>query len=441
MLRKCVSLLLILCMSAGIGLYAQSARRDAKPRFEPNSPIGIGRGIYPGRVTFVRDPAVAKWDGHTGHWWDEASIDQEILNEMYDKSVCALAGTNSVSKAWKKIFEYHNLKVNGKKENYKPGQLIAIKINLNNTFEVNDRDNDIDQSAQGLIALLRQLAKAGVKQSDILIYDATESWRPRNIPDRIYTPVHNAFPDVRWMSCNGSRGVEKAHWQENAITYTSRNVRLGTALPKAVVEARYMINCGLLKGHEITGLTICAKNHFGSIRYPHMQHNTPTVNQRRGKIGDYSALVDLMGCPNLGKKTVLYIADGVYGMQTNVGAPDPRRDKWHIFDNQWSACCLMSLDPVALESVCLDFLYAEFGNALGFSGAPAFPKGSSINCDNYLREAARGRNDKLGEYRPNGKPTGSLGVMEHWNNPVDRQYSRNLGKKEGIELVTINIAE
>lgn len=33
--------------------------------------------------------------------------------------------------------------------------------------------------------------------------------------------------------------------------------------------------------------------------------------------------------------------------------------------------------------------------------------------------------------------TGSLGVSEYWNNSRDRQYSRNLGKREGIELITI----
>jgi len=27
------------------------------------------------------------------------------------------------------------------------------------------------------------------------------------------------------------------------------------------------------------------------------------------------------------------------------------------------------------------------------------------------------------------------GVHEHWNNPMDKQYSRNLGSGEGIELV------
>ncbi len=34
-----------------------------------------------------------------------------------------------------------------------------------------------------------------------------------------------------------------------------------------------------------------------------------------------------------------------------------------------------------------------------------------------------------------GTPIESLGVFEHWNNPVDRQYSRNLGTGDGVELV------
>jgi hypothetical protein len=28
-------------------------------------------------------------------------------------------------------------------------------------------------------------------------------------------------------------------------------------------------------------------------------------------------------------------------------------------------------------------------------------------------------------------------VHEHWNNPADRKYSRNLGKREGIELLAV----
>jgi hypothetical protein len=34
----------------------------------------------------------------------------------------------------------------------------------------------------------------------------------------------------------------------------------------------------------------------------------------------------------------------------------------------------------------------------------------------------------------------SLGVHEHWNHPVDKRYSRNLGLNQGIELVAQNVS-
>ena len=403
----------------------------------PNQPIGEGKGIFPGRVVWAMNPEVSKWDGATGRWWDEGNIDMELLENTYEKSICVLAGSDNVRKAWDKIFKYHN-KTHGRgNRGYRQRETIAVKINLNNTFDTDDNDNDIDQSPQATIALLRQLTKkAGVPENCIVIYDATIGWKPRSIPDRLYKPIHKLFPKVRWMSAKGSEGVEPANWVQNAISYTDSTVSLGTVLPRAVVDADYLINAALLKGHEITGVTLCAKNHFGSIPFPAKMHGSTTVSQMNGREGDYSAYVDLMGSPNLGKKTLLYIVDGLYGMQTNVGAPKPDRDKWKTLGNQWSSSLFMSLDPVAIECVCLDFLYAEFGNELGFSGAPQFPKGSSRNCDNYLKEAAKGKNDRLGDYRPNGIKTGSLGVFEHWNNARDRQYSRNLGKSEGIELIT-----
>lgn len=425
-------------MAAAILLSLQGMAQAPQLHFESNKPIGEAKGIYPGRVTWIRDAAVARWNGKDGRWWDEGNIDQERLNTMYDKSLCALAGAKSPQKAWNKIFKYFNRTHGNGNKGYKNGETIVIKINLNNTYEVNDRDNDIDESPQATIALLRQLTQyAGVPQECITVYDASIGWKPRAMPTRLYDPVHMLFPQVKWMSAKGSQGVEPANWVDNAISYTDPTVTLGTVLPKAVVDAKYLINIALLKGHEISGVTLCAKNHFGSIPFPSRMHGTHTVSQMNGKEGDYSAYVDLMGSPNLGGKTLLYLVDGIYGMQTNVGAPRPDRDKWKMFHNEWSASYFMSLDPVAIESVCMDFLFAEFGKELGFSGAPAFKKGSSQNCDNYLKEAAKGHNDRLGDYRPNGVKIGSLGVFEHWNNAKDKQYSRNLGRKEGIELITV----
>lgn len=406
--------------------------------FESNKPFGEAKGIYPGRVTWVRDSLVARWNGKDGHWWDDDNIDQNRLEAMYDKSLRALSGASSVKKAWQNIFRYYNEQNGRGRRGYQKGETVVIKINLNNTYDTNDQDNDIDQSPQATIALLRQLtAKAGVPQECITIYDATIGWKKRAVPDRIYNPVHCRFPRVKWMSATGSQGVDSARWVKDAITYTDPDVTLGTVLPQAVMKASYLINIALLKGHEISGVTLCAKNHFGSIPFPARMHGTHTVSQMTGKEGDYSAYVDLMGCPNLGKKTLLYIVDGIYGMQTNVGAPRADRDRWKMFNNQWSASYFMSLDPVAIECVCMDFLFAEFGKELGFSGAPQFKKGSSRNCDNYLKEAAKGWNAQFGDYRPNGIKTGSLGVFEHWNNARDKQYSRNLGRKKGIDLYQV----
>lgn len=428
--------LALLFLTAGWGTLPELSAQQLY--FESNKPSGDAKGIFPGRVTWVHDPEVARWNGVDGHWWDDGNIDQAHLDVMYAKSLCALSGTKSPRQAWHKIFKYYNRTHKRGNRGYKKGELIAVKINLNNTYETNDSDNDIDQSPQATISLLKQLTtEAGVPQNDIVVYDASIGWRKRAIPDRLYKPVHKLFPGVRWMSAAGSPGIESAHWVKNAISYTDSSVSLGTVLPKDVVDAAYLINVALLKGHEIAGVTLCAKNHFGSIPFPVRMHRTHTVTQMAGKEGDYNALVDLMGCPNLGKKTLLYIVDGVYGMQTNVAPPDPKRDKWKMFGNQWSASYFMSLDPVAIECVCMDFLFAEYGKELGFSGMNGFPKGSSKNCDNYLKEAAKGWNAQFGDYRPNGVKTGSLGAFEHWNNAKDKQYSRNLGRKTGIELYEV----
>ena len=81
------------------------------------------------------------------------------------------------------------------------------------------------------------------------------------------------------------------------------------------------------------------------------------------------------------------------------------------------------------------------GHRFGRVGLPAERAqgdASPRQPDNYLHEAALAAKPPSGTvYDPerDGRPLASLGVHEHWNNAADRQYSRNLGKKEGIELV------
>jgi len=410
------------------------------PATKPNAPIGKARGIFPGRVTWLRDVRATLWDGKTGRWWDEGNIDQAVLDGMFSKSLQALSGAKSDTEAWDRIIRYYNQSHGRGDAGRKPGESIAVKVNLNNTYGgYADADNDIDQSPQSVRTLLRQLTRfAGFAESDIVIYDSSPNGMKRAIPDRMFDPLHREFPGVRWMDCRGENGREAPQWVEGAIAYSSPETALGSGLPKQVVEATYLINFALLKGHEMSGVTLCGKNHFGSIQFPQKDH-PKYVTPRKRDIAAQNALVDLMGSPNLGGKTILYILDGLYGTQTNVKAVTGR-DRWKtLFGGEWSASYFLSLDPVAIDSVGLDFLYAEFGENLGFSGAKAYPAGAIQNCDNYLLEAARGTNKAFGAYKPNGKPTGSLGVHERWNNPAEKKYSRNLDPRSGsgIELVTV----
>ena len=123
---------------------------------------------------------------------------------------------------------------------------------------------------------------------------------------------------------------------------------------------------------------------------------------------------------------MLFLIDGSYGSKLVNGIPDP---KWKMapFNGNWACSLLASQDPVAIDAVGLDFLSSEFPDApdMAFS-------------DQYLIEAALADNPpsktKYDPQRNNAK-IASLGVMEHWNNPSEKKYSRNLGKETGIELV------
>jgi hypothetical protein len=96
------------------------------------------------------------------------------------------------------------------------------------------------------------------------------------------------------------------------------------------------------------------------------------------------------------------------------------------------------LDPVAIDSVAFDFLLEEWPDVVtGGTGNPGSLQGGA---EDYLHEAALAGNPPSGTfYDPDkdGVSLASLGVHEHWNNPQDKQYSRNLGTGDGIELIQI----
>jgi hypothetical protein len=391
------------------------------PKDSANCPIGVGKGLFPGRVVWCRDTTATPWDGVTGHWWDENSTIQEVVDKMMSKNICRLTGASNEKEAWNKIFSYYNSTHDRSEKGYQSGELIAIKINCNNAYAgYTDVDNQIDASKQTVLALIRQLVNyAGVPQDKIMFYEAI-----RVIPDRIYKSCHQEFPGVLWMDSKGNNenGRLPVVWRENTLKY-SGETKCGTSIPQKLFEADYLINMALVKGHISMGVSLTAKNHYGSIN----AQDHPWYNP-----GVYHPFVDLIGSKYLGGKTILYILDGLYGIRDVNDIVCKEFAAWNnLFNGQWLSSIFMSQDPVAIDGVGYDFLRSEFGDRLA--------RGSGAPTDTYMHEAALANNPPSGTvYKPNGVKLSSLGVHEHWNNPDKKQYSRNLNPNgKGIELIQV----
>ncbi len=393
-----------------------------------NAPVGVAKGIMPGRVAWAHDPNAAHWDGKTGHWWDAASNNQTLVNEMLGNVVMSVANQSTVAKAWNALFLASNTTRGRGSVGYTAGETIAIKVNLNNNGSQTGTSNNIDASPQMAYALLDELVnQAGVTGASITFYDNMRAASS-------FTAIKNyvtAFPGVNFVGSDTSNPVA------NSITFSGGGIgTTGTGFPKALVNATYMINMALLKRHTSqdaangwdteygnTGVTLCGKNNCGTsnncgaLHYELRDWNQPGAS--------YNPLVDMMASSKVGGKVVLFLLDGLYtGNRYDSG---PQQWQMAPFNGSWPSSVFGSQDPVAIDSVGIDFLSSEWWVA--------------ARANNYLHEAASIGNAPSGTvYKPDGTPvTGSLGVTEHWNNATAKQYSRNLDpvNGKGIELVQI----
>lgn len=434
------------CTAAAVviiwGSVCATQNNPAAAAFSPsepaNSPIGTAKGIYPGRVVWVRDANAANWDGSTGNWWDDNNTDQKTVDAMVSSAIRALTGTSSDSAAWNALFRYFNKTRgfgdpstgSGQAVGYQKPEKIAIKINMNQDRGGGWKPDAGTPSPQVVYSLVHQLVTvAGVPGSAITVYDAS-----RYIGDPIYNKIRNN-PDSNFQSVTFVVAPDNANSGRVAAVHDSTNplqTKAGTAyLPQCVTQAKYMINLALLRAHTLCGITLCAKNHFGTTYFPDGGGWTPrplhNFSSRSNPMGSYNCLVDLNGHRHVGGKTFLYMIDGLYPARNQTSGVI----RFVSFGNDWFSSILASQDMVAIDSVGLDFLRNE---------QAANPKVVDVvgNPDNYLHEAALANIPPSGTpYDPerDGKALESLGVHEHWNNPTDKRYSRNLGTGNGIELV------
>lgn len=469
---------MLACLLASSSLAGEPLEPTTPAHFDwapaaANAPVGVARGIHPGRVVWVRDPAATKWAGNwkqnSDQWWTDANTDQTRVDAMLSALLRGVAGTETDEAAWTGIFRSYNQRARGLDgRGYQPGEAVAVKINLNNSDQPEKTDNKIDAAPQSVLAIVRQLVnQAHVVPADIIVYDAR-----RTIPQTILTKVWAEFKDVRFVQNEGPKarqpvnpaygdhhGLEGADWVDG-IAYSKGKYKEARMIPKQIQQATYLINFALLKLHSYpydnmedgdagqTAASMTGKNHFGSIKGTWELHPAIDTTQQATPHA-YSPMVDLASSPNLGAKTILYLLDGLYSGRKWRSYPQhfpnpPFNNRVEPYENpEWPASMLASQDGVALDSVGLDILHSQATNNID-AGTGKSRILIRENADDYLYEMADPEHaPSKTVYMQGGKPVASLGVHEHWDSDATRRYSRNLDpiNGRGIELVYLPMRE
>ncbi len=436
-------------------VFAQSPVAIVHPA---NEPFGEGQGILPGRVTWAWNPDatienctndLTKNDGY----FLNKNINQAVIDQMVQQSIQQIGNQPILADAWDAIFRAFNIKKGKGDVGYTTGETIFLKINqgcagwsTNADFTRNTAAwayiGFAETSPQVTLAIIKQLVNvAGVPQNKIIVADPIAK-----LYADTYQIIHDIFPNIIFGDkANATKGRTLLHKETTPVIFYSDKGTVLTASSDCfyteMQNADYMINIAALKAHARAGITLTAKNHYGSHTRDGSEHMhngliapTNDIPTKTG-YGRYRTQVDLMGSKYLGQNTLLYIVDGLWGGTEATETPV----KWKMapFNNDWPSSVFISMDQVALESVCFDFLRSEAPlNPAAWKNRPLMDQG----VDDYLHQAASSENWPKGiVYDPDGSgtPLPSLGVHEHWNNATDKQYLRNMGFTKGIELVKI----
>lgn len=272
------------------------------------------------RVVRAYDRNATSWNYQASYYFD--FIDQAAVDQMFISGLQALTGARSPREACQRLMP-----------TYQAGDKIAIKINLNNNA---NQSNEIDATAPVLNAVLLALIVVnGVPEADIYIYDVSRA-----------IPTYRIRNRVPWNVSYVEAGDALAQADPNApIQFRG----IGTQYcPFVLTQAAHLIDLPLFKDHLFVLATMGMKNHFGTTR-PGPSYLHSPIHQN---------LSDLNATPHIRDKTRLIVGDALFGVYT--GGPYGVPQQWATFPGGPNPNSLfLGIDPVATESVMIDYLIAE----------------------------------------------------------------------------------
>ncbi|HYW94096.1 MAG TPA: DUF362 domain-containing protein, partial [Bacteroidales bacterium] len=330
--------------------------------FVPNEPMGKGQGVHPGRVVWIHNPDATNENcanTQSDPYYTADNNDQAVIDNMVNDAILKLTGEANVSDAWDGIFKNFNTKKGRGDRTYEAGEKIFIKINQGTASWLCDKTT-LERSYEGwtannapvtetspfvIMSILEQLVDVkGVNQSDIYIGDPIA-----HVWEHVYQYLHAKYPNVKYVDKDGTyTGIGRTTIHKSmfdAVYYSDKGQTMPQAVSDALYQemedADYLINMAALKAHARAGISLTAKNHFGSHTRAGADHLHPGLlapendQPTNSGYGKYRVLVDIMGHEKLGQNTCLYFVDGLWAGDEAVDPPCKFQSA--PFNNDWSS--------------------------------------------------------------------------------------------------------
>jgi len=221
---------------AALGLIGcRRTQTPASGADESNSPAPQHPSTTQARVVIAR-----RTDALNAH----GSVNLTVLAGMLSAGIRTLSGCDDETEAWQTYFG--------------PDDRVAVKVNTLGGAMSSTHPELTELVCSGL-------QTAGVSDSNIIIYDLlNEHLRAGGYEIKL------APPGIR---CLGNDAIE----YDDDVTVVRE---VGTRFSRALRGCTAIVNMPLLKDHDLAGVSIALKNHFGSISNPnklHTNHCTPYI--------------------------------------------------------------------------------------------------------------------------------------------------------------------
>lgn len=305
------------------------------------------------RVVTVHDSNSSTWEGEGN---PNNYMNQTEIDKMVDLGIMELTGTTSPQEGWRKIIPYTD------------GQSVAIKLNFNNNQDYSKGlylNEDSNKNMLNYPAVVNSVIR-GLKSIDV---PSDKIWLTD--PSR---PVHDQFRErisdkgVQYYinhNCEayieGRPNVSITGYVSDSSVYASTSTTYAEKIRPAqvFVNATYIINMPQLKGHgmpSVGRVTASLKNNFGSVYYSADALGSSPVHKAEPFA---KLLADINNNSVFRDKTRLVVGDGIMGNpDINYGPPT----LWNSFGNKPPETLFFGVDPVATDSVMVDYIRREVGS-------------------------------------------------------------------------------